>query len=219
MSTPRDECENYRPEITVGDGLSREIIKELDASIGNIDLLLNKRGRASTPGPPNDSKCELNEILRISYHSSTPFHPQLRVATIVHDALYEEIEKKYLTFPILPSCLVRSIDVLQPKVIVIHRNAFQNGPWLGSEEAAGGTSVDLIRRILPWSRKRNVPVLFIENGLPDGYFTERLRELGTEHFPSFDGGRVPEGARRSEIYEIAQKFAVNRISLPNDMDL
>lgn len=188
--------------------MSRTESAELEESIGNISQLLANKGRSSTPGPPNKSKLQLADFLRISYHSANAFHPKLNVATIVHDELYDEIEKKYAVFPLLPSCLTRSINTLQPKLIVIHRSAFHEGPWFGTEEAAGGTSVDLVRRIMPWTRMRQVPVLFLDNGMPDLYYTAHLREIGTELFPHGEnGGRVPEGAPRSAIYEIAQKYS------------
>lgn len=200
--------------------MSRISTIELDPSVGSIDQLLMNRGRSSTPGPPNESKRELTDFLRIMYHSATPFHSKLQIATIVHDELYEEIEKKYLVFPLLPSCLVGSIDKLQPKMIVIHRAAFHEGPWFGTEDASGGTSADLIRRIFPWSRKRQVPVIFIENGMPDGYHTEYIREIGTEFFPADSGGgRVPEGAPRSAIYEISQKSSCNNPRQLTDVEL
>jgi hypothetical protein len=181
---------------------------DLDPSIGNIDHLLTNRGRSSTPGPPNASTEHLADVLHVSYYSVNPFHLKLKVATIVHDELYDEIEKKYRVFPILPSCLDRSLDELKPEMIVIHRSAFHEGPWFGTEDAAGGIAVDFIRRILPWSRTHSVPVLFIENGMADGYYTACLREIGTEIFPAQkSGGRVPEGAPRSAIYEISQRFS------------
>lgn len=181
---------------------------DLDPSIGNIDHLLSNRGRSSTPGLLKESTQELADVLRVSYHSANPFYPPLKVATIVHDELYDEIEKKYQVLPLLPSCLVRSIDKLKPEMIVVHRSAFYQGPWMGTEDATGGTAADLIRRLLPWSRKHNVPVLFIDNGMVDRYHTAYLRELGTEYFPAEQfGGRVPEGAPRSAIYEISQKFS------------
>lgn len=188
---------------------------DLDSSIGNIDQLLKHRGRSSTPPPPNESKRDLAEMLRISYHSATDFHPKLKIATIVHAAMYKEIEKVYSAFPLLPSCLVRSVDQLQPRMIVIHRSAFQEGPWFGTEDAIGGTLVDVIRRLLPWSRKRQVPVIFIDNGLPDGFHTSHLREIGSQRLPSDDfAPRVPEGAPRSAIYEIAHRFANGQSSGP-----
>lgn len=200
--------------------MKRTATSDLDPSIGNIDSLLENRGRSSTPLPPNESKQELTDVLRISYYSGNPFHPSLKVATIVHDELYDEIEKKYCVFPILPSCLVRSIDSLQPRMIIIHRSAFHEGPWFGTEDASGGTAVDLIRRILPWSRKQNIPVIFIDNGMPDRYYTAYLREIGTDLFPAGEcGGRVPEGAPRSAIYEIAQRFSRQQLEQIADVEV
>lgn len=186
---------------------------DLDPGIGNIAGLLASRGRSSTPPPPNESKIRLADMLNIAYHSATPFHPKMKVATIVHDELFDELEKSYSVLPLLPSCLVNSVDQGQPQVIVIHRSAFQDGPWFGTEDATGGTSIDVIRRILPWSRKRQVPVLFIDNGAPDSYYTNALREIGTEIFPSKDSdSRLPEGAPRSRIFEIARRFAGEQTS-------
>ncbi|WP_162943617.1 hypothetical protein [Arthrobacter celericrescens] len=182
--------------------------KELDLGIGSVERLLATRGRSSTPPPPNDAKIKLADMLRIGYHSASPQHPRLKVATIVHDELYDELEKSYSVMPLLPSTLVNSVDAGQPRMIVIHRSAFQDGPWFGAEDAAGGAAADTIRRLLPWSRKRQVPVLFIENGTPDGYFTNMLREIGTEIFPSeHSGSSVPEGAPRRAIFQIALRFA------------
>lgn len=200
--------------------MKRTVTSDLDPSVGNIDHLLVNRGRSSTPGPPNESKQDLADVLRISQYSANPFHPPLTVATIVHDELYDEIEQKYSVFPLLPSCLVRSVDSLQPELIVIHRSAFHEGPWFGAEDAAGGTAVDVIRRLLPWSRKRKVPVIFIENGLPDEYHTAFLREIGTDFFPADgDGGRVPEGAPRSAIYEISEKYSRKRAAQIVDVEV
>lgn len=188
--------------------MKRIATSDLDPSIGNIEHLLANRGRSSTPSPPNEPKHDLTDILRISYYSTNPFHQKLKVATVVHDELYDELERSYSVFPILPSCLVRSVDKLKPQIVVIHRSAFCDGPWFGAEDASGGTAVETIRRLLPWSRKHSVPVIFIENGMPDRYHTAYLREVGTEHFPaSANGGRVLEGAPRSAIYDISQRFA------------
>lgn len=192
-----------------GGCVSGFVTTELDPSIGNIDPLLASRGRSSTPAPPNESKLRLSDVLNIAFHSATPFHPKIKVATIVHDELFDELEKSYSVLPLLPSCLVNSVDHGQPRIIVIHRSAFQEGPWFGTEEATGGTSIDVIRRLLPWSRKRQVPVLFIDNGAPDSYYTSALREIGTEIFPSDESfSRLPEGAPRSRIFQIARRFAV-----------
>lgn len=181
---------------------------DLDPGIGSIDPLLSSRGRSSTPAPPNESKIRLADVLNITFHSQASFHPKLKVATIVHDELFDELEKSYAVLPLLPSCLVDSVDQGQPRMIVIHRAAFQDGPWFGTEEATGGTSIDVIRRLLPWSRKRQVPVLFIDNGDPDNYYTNSLREIATEIFPSEESySRLPEGAPRSRIFQIARRFA------------
>lgn len=191
--------------------MSGFVTTDLEPGIGNIDPLLASRGRSSTPAPPNESKLRLADVLRITFHSASPFHPKLKVATIVHDELFDELEKSYSVLPLLPSCLVNSVDQGQPRMIVIHRSAFQDGPWFGTEEATGGTSIDVIGRLLPWSRKRQVPVLFIDNGAPDGYYTSALREIGTEIFPAEGSdSRVPEGAPRSEIFQIARRFAHER---------
>lgn len=188
--------------------MSAFLPSDLDPGLGNIDPLLASRGRSSTPSPPNESKIRLADMLNITFHSQTSFHPKIKVATIVHDELYDELEKSYSVLPLLPSCLVNSVDDGQPRMIVIHRSAFQDGPWFGAEEATGGTSVDVIRRLLPWSRRRQVPVLFIDNGAPDGYYTSVLREIGTEIFPSEKSySRLPEGAPRSRIFQIARRFA------------
>lgn len=184
------------------------IVPGLDKSVGNVESLLAKRGRASTPLPPGGKKLMLAEVLGISFHSTSPFHATLKVATIVHDEMYDELEKSYSVIPLLPSCLVSSVDAGQPGIIVIHRAAFQGGPWFGAEDAAGGTSVDVIKRLRPWSRKRKVPVLFIENGAPDGFYTSVLREIGTEIFSSVDVyNRVPEGAPRKAVFEIGRRYA------------
>ena len=181
---------------------------ELDPGIGSAERLLATRGRSSTPPPPNDAKIKLADMLRIGYHSASPHHPILKIATIVHDELYDELEKSYTVMPLLPSTLVNSVDAGQPKMIIIHRSAFQDGPWFGAEDATGGTAADTIRRLLPWSRKRRVPVLFIENGTPDRYFTSMLREIGTEVFPSeHSESSVPEGASRRAVFQIALRFA------------
>lgn len=199
--------------------MSRIATTDLDPSIGDIGPLLANKGRSSTPGPPNESKQELTDVLRIAYHSASPFPPKLRVATIVHDEFYDEIEKKYFAVPLLPSCLIRSIDSLQPNIIVVHRSAFYAGPWFGTEDAAGGASADLIQRIRPWSRKRQVPVIFVDNGMPDRYHTDLLRGIGTEFFPQENsGGRVPEGAPRSAIYELSQQFASEHAVRPAGME-
>lgn len=180
----------------------------LDPQVGNINQLLAHRGRASTPTPPNDSKLELADMLRIAAHSSNPHHHPMNIATIVHDKMYDELEKKYPVIPLLPSCLVRSVDKTQPKTIVIHREAFHEGPWFGAEDATGGVAVETIRRLLPWSRKWNVPVIYIDNGSPDQFYTPYLREIGTQFFPSEEFfARLPEGAPRSAIYHIAQDFS------------
>jgi hypothetical protein len=181
---------------------------ELDPGIGSVERLFATRGRSSTPPPPNEAKIKLADMLRLGYHSSNPNHPNLKIATIVHDELYDELEKSYTVMPLLPSTLVNTVDAGQPKMIVIHRSAFQDGPWFGAEDAAGGASADTIRRLLPWSRKRQVPVLFIENGTPDRYFTKLLREIGTEVFPSeHSASNVPEGAARRSVYRIALRSA------------
>lgn len=188
--------------------MSHPIVTSLDKSVGNIDSLLARKGRASTPLPPGGTKLKLAEVLGIIFHSSSPFHGTLKVATIVHDEMYEELENSYSVMPLLPSCLISSVDAGQPGMIVIHRAAFQDGPWFGAEDASGGTSVDVIKRLRPWSRKRKVPVLFIENGAPDGFYTSVLREIGTEILSSVDDlNRVQEGAPRKAVFEIGRRYA------------
>lgn len=188
--------------------MSDSVETGLDKSVGNVERLLAKKGRASTPPPPGGKKLKLAEELGLDFHSTSPFHATLKIATIVHDELYDELEKSYPVLPLLPSCLVSSVDAGQPGIVVIHRAAFQGGPWFGAEDAVGGTSVDVIRRLRPWSRKRKVPVLFIENGAPDGFYTSVLREIGTEIFSSIDVyNRVPEGAPRKAVFEIGRRYA------------
>jgi len=196
--------------------VSDSVVTDLDENIGSIEHLLAHRGRSSTPPPPGRAKLNLAEMLRIDFHSESPFHSRLKVATIVHDEFYDELEKFYSVLPLLPSCLVNSVDAGQPRLIVIHRAAFQDGPWYGAEDAAGGIAVDVIMQLLPWSRKHKVPVLFVENGAPDSFYTGVLREIGTEHFPSDQSySRVTEGAPRSTIFQLAHKFARQQPAMRN----
>ncbi|MBG6218716.1 hypothetical protein IWX75_003203 [Arthrobacter sp. CAN_A6] len=173
-----------------------------------VDLLLRRKGRSSTPPPPNLGALRLAEVLRVGYHSVNPFHPPLKVGAIVEDDFYDELEQRYNVMPIFPSCLVNSVDTLQPQIIVIQRAALNSGPWFGTEDAAGGTLFEEIRRLAPWSRKRKVPVIFVDNGQPERLHTAALRDIGSIVFPSaafFD--ELPEGPRRSHIYELSQRFA------------
>lgn len=193
---------------------------DLDPNIGNIRGLLAARGRSSTPPPPNASKTKLADTIAVGYKSKSAHHPRLKVATIVHDDLFDELEKSYLVMPLLPSCLVNSVDAGQPTMIIIHRSAFDSGPWFGGEEATGGIAADTISRLLPWSRKRSVPVLFIENGKPDRYFTQRLRNIGTDIVPSESSvSRLPEGAPRSPIFRIALKHSTAPYLTTQDGDI
>lgn len=180
--------------------------------IGDIGQLLAARGRSSTPAPPNESKIKLAEILRIRFSSKSESPSELRIATIVPEGLFDEISKYYQVVPLLPSCLVNTVDSGQPKMIIIHRSAFNAGPWFGTEDAAGGSAVNDVRTLLPWSRKRNVPVLFVENGTVDKYYTPLLREIGTEIYPNSSYLSVlPDGSPRSRIYRIVQSFSTDRI--------
>ncbi|MHA7276379.1 hypothetical protein [Arthrobacter sp. HLT1-21] len=178
-----------------------------DLDLGAITSLLASRGRSSTPPPPNQGDLKLKDMLAIDYHCHNTFHPKLRVAAIVHDLFLDELQTYYLVLPLFPSTLVESIDAGQPNLIIIHRSAFADGPWFGSETSAGGTMIDELRRILPWSRKKNVPVVFVENGQEEQTYTQSIRNIGTVIFPSEEFFDVlPESPRRRKIYELAQQF-------------
>ncbi|MHA7156269.1 hypothetical protein [Arthrobacter sp. TMN-50] len=179
--------------------------------LGAITSLLASRGRSSTPPPPNQGDIKLKDMLAIDYHCHNSFHPKLKVASIVHDLFLNELQAYYPVLPLYPSTLVESIDAGQPNLIIIHRSAFDDGPWFGSETSAGGTMIDELLRIFPWSRKKNVPVIFIENGQAEHTHTQSIRNIGTVIFPSrefFDA--LPENPRRLKIYELAQRFGRNR---------
>ncbi len=115
-----------------------------------------------------------------------------------------------MTMPLAPSFIRQTLRDHDPHVVVIHRDAFVQGQWFGAEQAAGGTMFEELQGIIPWASERQATVIFIDNGRAPQLHTEKLRQIGSLHFPSTDFfERVPEMPRRSAIYELAQKFGKN----------
>ncbi len=189
----------------------------LDDHIGSIQGLLAKRGRSSTPRPPGGEKIRLADV--IGLRDNSPAHPEgrLKIAAIVHDEMLDAIEQYFAVIPLMPSCLVNSVDSHKPQVIIIHRAAFHEGPWVGAEASTGGKAAKDILRLNPWSKKHDVPILFIENGTQDGFYTSAFREMSSEVFPSDRShSRVPEGAPRSKVFQLAAQFAINKADQNGD---
>ena len=183
----------------------------LDERIGSIESLLANRGRSSTPHPPGGEKIELGDLVGARSHSVSNRYAAPRIAAIVHDEMLDALEQYFEVVPLMPSCMVQTVDREKPQVIVIHRAAFHEGPWIGAEGSTGGAASHDLLRLKPWSRKHGVPVLFIENGANDEFYTPALREIGTEVFQTRETrSRVPEGAPRSMIFRLAAKFVVEK---------
>lgn len=183
-------------------------------SISGLEKVLARLGRASTPAV-RETKTGMS-LSRLLGQNANPENSSFKVFGIVGPDLKNILDLNTVSYKMaIPGHGIHAFSSKYSGLIVIDRQGFNSGPWLGIESEAGKSLREEVYELCRHARTHGIPVWFIDIPLIDTYSIIRIKSSCDVVFPYTALEDFEEGAPTSSIFDIISSVANERFNLEN----
>lgn len=173
--------------------------------------LLGKLGRSSALKIVNNS--EGVSLRRILLYSEPVSDNNNLVVAIISKKLKNMLEEIVDPLIAIPGDSFQLVTADYSGIVIVDREAFYEGPWLGCDSHTGWQLNEEIFALCDLARTNGIPLYFVDSPRPESGIAARLRSVADCTFPFVDvDEELEEGAPLTELFSVLDRLARKRFA-------
>lgn len=173
-------------------------------------ILLKKFGRASTPSVANNKR--RLSLRRILSASELPMPSQNVSVAITSTKIHSDLAKIVTIKVAIPGDSYHLISEDFNGMVIVDREAFYEGPWLGGDSYLGMALNEEVYKLCELARTNGIPIYYVETPRPETVLNTRLRNAADCSFPFVGEDELEEGAPLTEVFSVLDRLARKRFA-------